>query len=136
MSSASGTGLFAALKNTAATLVGMLQTRLELVSNEIQIEKLRLLRQLALFLAVIFFGGLGLLLAVVLTTLLFWEQRIVLVAVFTALFLGLAGFFYAALRRSTDILSEQLQSTASRRRSVREAMRSATGTDRAGLEQR
>ena len=42
----------------------------------------------------------------------------------------------AALRRSTDILSEQLQSTASRRRSVREAMRSATGSDRAGLEQR
>ena len=42
----------------------------------------------------------------------------------------------AALRRSTEILSEQLQSTASRRRSVREAMRSATGSDRAGLEQR
>lgn len=111
MSSAGGPGLFAALKNTAATLVGMLQTRLELVSNEIQIEKLRLLRQLALFLAVIFFGGLGLLLAVVLTTLLFWEQRIVLVAVFTVLFLGLAGFFYAALRRRTA-LSEAVLTTS------------------------
>ena len=42
----------------------------------------------------------------------------------------------AALRRSSEILSEQLQSTAARRRSVREAMRSATGSDRAGLEQR
>ena len=41
-----------------------------------------------------------------------------------------------ALRRSSEILSEQLQSTAARRRSVREAMRSATGSDRAGLEQR
>ena len=111
MTSAGGSGLFAALKKTAVTLVGMLQTRLELVSNEIQIEKLRLLRQLALFLAVIFFGGLGLLLAVVLTTLIFWEQRVGVLAVFTALFLGLAGFFYAALRRST-VLSEAVLTTS------------------------
>ena len=111
MTSAGGSGLFAAPKKTAVTLVGMLQTRLELVSNEIQIEKLRLLRQLALFLAVIFFGGLGLLLAVVLTTLIFWEQRVGLLAVFTALFLGLAGFFYAAMRRST-VLSEAVLTTS------------------------
>ena len=42
----------------------------------------------------------------------------------------------AALRRSTEVLSEQLSSTASRRRTVRDAMRNATGADRAGLEQR
>ena len=129
MSSASGTGLFAALKNTAATLVGMLQTRLELVSNEIQIEKLRLLRQLALFLAVIFFGGLGLLLAVVLTTLLFWEQRIVLVAVFTALFLGLAGFFYAALRRSTALSEAVLTTSLSELQKDLAQLKKAAGRD-------
>ena len=129
MSSASGTGLFAALKNTAATLLGMLQTRLELVSNEIQIEKLRLLRQLALFLAVIFFGGLGLLLAVVLTTLLFWEQRIVLVAVFTALFLGLAGFFYAALRRSTALSEAVLTTSLSELQKDLAQLKKAAGRD-------
>lgn len=129
MSSASGTGLFAALKNTAATLVGMLQTRLELVSNEIQIEKLRLLRQLALFLAVIFFGGLGLLLAVVLTTLLFWEQRIVLVAVFTALFLGLAGFFYAALRHSTALSEAVLTTSLSELQKDLAQLKKAAGRD-------
>ena len=129
MSSAGGTGLFAALKNTAATLLGMLQTRLELVSNEIQIEKLRLLRQLALFLAVIFFGGLGLLLAVVLTTLLFWEQRIVLVAVFTALFLGLAGFFYAALRRSTALSEAVLTTSLSELQKDLAKLKKAAGRD-------
>ena len=129
MSSAGGTGLFAALKNTAATLLGMLQTRLELVSNEIQIEKLRLLRQLALFLAVIFFGGLGLLLAVVLTTLLFWEQRIVVVAVFTALFLGLAGFFYAALRRSTALSEAVLATSLSELQKDLAQLKKAAGRD-------
>ena len=129
MSSASGTGLFAALKNTAATLLGMLQTRLELVSNEIQIEKLRLLRQLALFLAVIFFGGLGLLLAVVLTTLLFWEQRIVVVAMFTALFLGLAGFFYAALRRSTALSEAVLTTSLSELQKDLAKLKKAAGRD-------
>lgn len=129
MSSASGTGLFAALKNTAATLLGMLQTRLELVSNEIQIEKLRLLRQLALFLAVIFFGGLGLLLAVVLTTLLFWEQRIVVVAMFTALFLGLAGFFYAALRRSTALSEAVLATSLSELQKDLAQLKKAAGRD-------
>src|SRR5437868_10548406 len=42
----------------------------------------------------------------------------------------------AALRRSSEILSEQLRATASRRRSVRESLRNATGADRAGLEAR
>lgn len=129
MSSAGGTGLFAALKNTAATLLGMLQTRLELVSNEIQIEKLRLLRQLALFLAVIFFGGLGLLLVVALTTILFWEQRIVVVAVFTALFLGLAGFFYAALRRSTALSEAVLATSLSELQKDLAQLKKAAGRD-------
>jgi len=95
-------GLFAALKNAAATLVGMAQTRLELISNEIQVEKHRVLRQLLLALAVVFCAGLGVLLVVALTTLLFWEQRIAVVAGFALLFVGLAVYFYRALRRSAE----------------------------------
>ena len=41
-------GLFTALKGTAATLIGIVRTRLELVGNEIQLEKLNALRQFAL----------------------------------------------------------------------------------------
>ena len=104
-------GLFAALKNTAATLVGMAQTRLELISNEIQVEKHRVLRQLVLAFAVIFCTGLGVLLIVALTTLLFWEQRIAVVAGFAVLFTGLAVYFYKALRRSAAS-SEAMFSTS------------------------
>ncbi len=103
MSGAPGAmGLFAALKKAAATLVGMAQTRLELISNEIQVEKHRVLRQLLLALAVVFCAGLGVLLVVALTTLLFWEQRVAVVAGFALLFVGLAVYFYQALRRSAE----------------------------------
>ena len=44
----------------------------------------------------------GVLLLVALTTLLFWEQRIAVVAGFTLLFLALTAWLYTALRRSIN----------------------------------
>lgn len=93
-------GLYLALKNTAATLLGMAQTRLELAGVELQLEKIRLLRQVALAFGIIISAAFGVLLLVALTTLLFWEQRIVVVGVFTGLFMALAVWFYVALKRS------------------------------------
>ena len=75
------------------------RTRLELLSNEFEAEKLRALRLLLLTQALMFCLGLGVLLVVVLVMLLLWDQRIAVVGVFTALFLGLAIYFYAAIRR-------------------------------------
>lgn len=93
-------GLYLALKNTVATLLGMAQTRLELAGLELQLEKIRLLRQVALAFGIIISAAFGVLLLVTLTTLLFWEQRIVVVGVFTGLFIALAVWFYVALKRS------------------------------------
>ncbi len=93
-------GLYLALKNTVATLLGMAQTRLELAGLELQLEKIRLLRQVALAFGIIISAAFGVLLLVALTTLLFWEQRIVVVGVFTGLFMALAVWFYMALKRS------------------------------------
>ena len=93
-------GLYLALKNTVATLLGMAQTRLELAGLELQLEKIRLLRQVALAFGIIISAAFGVLLLVALTTLLFWEQRIVVVAVFTGVFVALAVWFYVALKRS------------------------------------
>lgn len=90
----------AALKNIAATLLDSVQTRLALLVNEIQTEKRQALRQLWCALALLFCLGLGLLLAVTLAVLLWWEQRILVLGLFSVLFLGLAGYFYAALRRN------------------------------------
>ncbi len=93
-------GLYLALKNTVATLLGMAQTRLELAGLELQLEKIRLLRQVALAFGIIISAAFGALLLVALITLLFWEQRIAVVAVFAGVFVALATWFYVALKRS------------------------------------
>lgn len=90
----------AVLKDIAATLLVTLQTRLALLVNEIQTQKHHALQQVGFGLALLFCLGLGVLLAVALAVLLWWEQRFLVLGFFTALFLGLAGYFYAALRRN------------------------------------
>ncbi|MDO8719795.1 MAG: phage holin family protein [Polaromonas sp.] len=95
-----GSGPLAALRNIAATVLGTVQVRLALLANEIQTEKHHALQQLALGLALVFCLGLGVVLAVALAVILWWDSRVWLVGVFTTLFLGLAAYFYAALRRS------------------------------------
>lgn len=99
-SQAGGEGLFVSLKNLAATLVAMSHSRLELIGNEIEAEKLRALRILLLMQALVFCVGLGVLLALVLIALLLWDQRVTVIAVFAVIFIGSAGFLYAALRRT------------------------------------
>ncbi|NMM09647.1 MAG: hypothetical protein HHJ16_05175 [Polaromonas sp.] len=93
-----GSGPVTALKNIAATLFSTVQTRLALLVNEIQVEKYHALRQLWLALALVGCLGLGALLAVGLAVLLWWEHRLLVLGGFSALFVGLAGYFYAALR--------------------------------------
>jgi uncharacterized membrane protein YqjE len=95
-------GPFAALRGFAVTLLGTGHTRLQLIGNEIQTEKLRMLRQLGFAAALVFSAGLAVLLAAGLLLTLFWDQRIAVLAVLTLLFLALGGFFYNALRRSSD----------------------------------
>lgn len=100
MSGAAGSeGLFASMKHLAATVVATGRTRLELLGNEIAIEKQRLLKLLLLSQALLFCLGLGVILLAILLSLLFWAQRLVVVGVLAALFLGLAGAFYAAMQR-------------------------------------
>ncbi|OGB08609.1 MAG: hypothetical protein A3E79_19410 [Burkholderiales bacterium RIFCSPHIGHO2_12_FULL_61_11] len=100
MANATGGGPMGALKNIAATLLAMVQTRLDLLANEMQFQKHHALQQLGFGLALLFCLGMALLLAVALAVLLWWEQRILVLGLFAVLFLGLAGYFYAALRRS------------------------------------
>ena len=100
MSKAGGReGLFAALKNIPVTLLAMGQTRLELFANEVEAQKLKVLRMLLLAQAMMFCAGVGLLLAVALVALLLWDQRLLVVAVFAGVFLVAAALFYRALMR-------------------------------------
>ncbi len=86
------------LKRIAITLLGTAQTRLALLSNEIQVEKFNVLRLLGLGLALVFCLGLAVVLAVGLAVVVWWDNRVWVLAASTALFFALAWYFYAALR--------------------------------------
>jgi uncharacterized membrane protein YqjE len=105
------TGPLGALKNIAVTLLSTLQTRLALLGNEVQMEKRLIAQQLGLGLALVFCLGLGVLLAVALAVQLWWEYRVAVLGVSTALFLALAAYFYAALRRTLTAKDELFSAT-------------------------
>lgn len=107
-----GEGLFAALKTLLTTLLGIGKTRLELLSVELQEEKFRLLSLLIYSLAALFCLGIGIVLAVAWVAVAFWEQRIVVFAAFTLLFLAvaaiLAGLASKAASRGSPIFRTSL----------------------------
>jgi len=82
-------GLFDSIKSLAATGVAIVQTRLELFSTEAAEEKERLLSLLVLGVAALFFAGLGIVFAALFLTVAFWEShRLLILGLFTVLFLG------------------------------------------------
>jgi uncharacterized membrane protein YqjE len=88
------------LQRIASTLLATAQTRLSLLSNEIQVEKHNLLKQLGVGLALIFCLGVAVVLLVGLAVVVWWEQRVWVLGAATLTFMGLAWYFYASLRRS------------------------------------
>lgn len=86
------------LQAKAATLLAVGQTRLELLGNEIEVGRVTAMRQLILALSVLFCVAVGVVLTVIGLTLLFWEQRLLVVAIAGVLFWALALYFYFAMR--------------------------------------
>jgi uncharacterized membrane protein YqjE len=95
-----GGGLFAALKNSAATLLASGETRLELLANEFEEGKLRLVNILVILLATLFCLGMGLLVAVFFLTALFWESRLLVLGASGLFFLALGGVFYGLFKQA------------------------------------
>lgn len=93
------TGLFAGLQRMSVTLVGMLQTRLELLGNEFEVEKLRILHMLLLAQALMFTAAIAALLLVALLTVWLWDLRIGVLGVFTTLFVVFAALAWRSLQQ-------------------------------------
>lgn len=84
-----GEGLFASLKNLSVTLVGIIQTRLELLSTDIAEERARLGEILLLALVAMFCAGVGVVLLALLIVVLFWDtHRLAAIGGLTAVFLA------------------------------------------------
>lgn len=93
-------GLFAALKNIGATLLASGQTRLALLANEIEEEKLRALRILLMALGTVFFLGAGALVLTLFLTVLFWDSRVVVLGCACGIFLAAGIYFLLGLRQA------------------------------------
>lgn len=97
---ASGGGTWGAVRDKTAALLAIGQTRLELLGNELEVARITITRQLLLAQALLFCVGLGVVLTVVALVILFWEQRLVVVALAAALVWGVALYVYFAMQRS------------------------------------
>ena len=69
-----GSGLMGSVKRLASTLTTIVSTRLELLANELQEERLRLTQMLLFILFSLFCFGMGLLLLTVFIVVLFWDD--------------------------------------------------------------
>lgn len=126
-------GLFAALKNISATLLATGRTRLELLGNEFEEEKLRALRLLLVAEAMLFCLGIGVVLLVALFAVIFWDNRVAVIGGFAGLFLVLGAVFYSVLQRATQRQEKPFASSLAELeedlRQLKAAARNESGAD-------
>lgn len=92
-------GLFAAIKNSLATLLAIGRTRVELLVTELEEEKFRLMTLWSKAIAAAFLLAVGMIMAVFCLALAFWEQRVMVFGLFAVLFIVGALFLVASLKR-------------------------------------
>ena len=95
-------GLFPALKNIAATLLTSVKTRLELLANEFETEKLRAIRLAMMVQGMVFCFCMGTILAIALFVVLFWDQRLMVLGFLSVVFFALGGFFLFCFKQSVN----------------------------------
>jgi len=95
-------GLFESLKTLSVSLVGIVHTRLELLSTDIAEEREHLITLLLLVQLALFFLGVGVLLLALLIVVAFWEShRLLAVGGLTGLFLlASAGTAWLAVHKT------------------------------------
>lgn len=104
MSSASeGAGLLGGLRRLLTTALTVGQTRLQLLGNELQLEKHRALRLLAQTLALVFCLCMAVVLGVALLLTLWWEQRVLVLGLLLGLFLVVAVGLLLAMRSAQRV---------------------------------
>ena len=92
-------GLFASLKNLVATLLAIGKTRAELLVNELEEEKFRLMSLWAKAIGAAWLFALGTIMVVCCVALAFWEQRVLVFGLAAGLFIGAGFMIFMSLRR-------------------------------------
>jgi uncharacterized membrane protein YqjE len=93
-------GLFASLKRLLGTVLGIVSTRMELLANEWQEERMRLMRMLVLALLAVFFVCMAAVLFAIFVVAAFWHDHPLLaISVLSLSFFVLSGLCAISLRR-------------------------------------
>lgn len=92
-------GLMGSAKRLLNTLLEVVATRLELLSNELQEERLRLTQMLFFALGALFFLGMTVLTLTVFVVVLFWDEHRLAVLLMLSVFFFLAGLLMTMLYR-------------------------------------
>jgi uncharacterized membrane protein YqjE len=105
-------GIFDSAKSLLATMVGIAHTRIELFSTELREEVDRAASLLLQTLIVLFFFGLGLVLAAVAVIIAFWDSNRLLAAILLATgSLGVGGVLWFGLQASLRARPRLLDAT-------------------------
>jgi len=97
---AGSTGLMESLERLAGTLLAIFQTRLELLSNEMEEERVRIEQMLLYGSVALYFFGLAIMLLTAFIVVLFWDShRLLVLGGFTALFFVAGLLVLNELRR-------------------------------------
>lgn len=118
------TGLLGSLRELGGNLLGTVKDRLELLSTEVQEEKLRLVRTF-IWISVVVFTGMMLLVFLSLTVVyLFWAEArlgvlIALTVAYAAIFAGVVAAFRRHLAREPRPLDSTLREIAEDRACIR-----------------
>lgn len=110
-------GLLQSLRKLGATLIALVQTRLELLATDLEEERLRLLQILFWAAGALFFFGVGMLILTLLAVLLLWDEHhigaiIALATVFFAIGVGLTIGVRNRMRARSRIFASSVEELA------------------------
>lgn len=106
--SESSSGLIGSLRQLISTLTAIISTRLELLANELQEERLRLTQMLFFSLCTLFLFGIGIVLLVAFIVVLFWDEHRLAVLGGLSLFFLALGILTALMLRNQSLTRSKL----------------------------
>ena len=114
------------VKQLLSTLTSIASTRLELLANEVQEERLRLTQMLIFTLFALFCFGIGILLLTTFIVVLFWDDhRLVALGILSALFLALGTLMTMLLRSKAQAKSRLFSASLAELANDREQLKTS-----------
>lgn len=136
---AAGGGLRSSLQGLAATLLAIFQTRLALLSTELEEEKQRLLATMAWGAVAVLLAGFAVAFAAMFLVVVFWDTHRVLVMALVTVFFGLGATLAVRqaarlLRQSSSMLSATLAELDADREALTRLARSSSAAAASGAQ--